>query len=152
MIQLTRERKKAWSNASRYAHVAASCPEMDCEVVFEREEWQAVWLVAREPLPPKPPNLNDAIRLIACEATALLFRGRVARKLPRDIQETARSKLIQIDQSTAVEQLRIPPGNRLDLLKDDWAGSWSIRINNLWRVCFRWEGEHAYDVEIVDYH
>ncbi|WP_423246422.1 type II toxin-antitoxin system RelE/ParE family toxin [Methylococcus sp. ANG] len=48
--------------------------------------------------------------------------------------------------------MRIRPGNRLELLKDDRAGCWSIRINNQWRVCFRWEGEHAYDVEIVDYH
>ncbi|MEW6039192.1 MAG: type II toxin-antitoxin system RelE/ParE family toxin [Pseudomonadota bacterium] len=92
------------------------------------------------------------IQSFADEATALVFRGQVARKLPRDIQATARRKLIQIDQSTAVEQLRIPPGNRLELLKDDRAGCWSIRINNQWRVCFRWDGEHAYDVEIVDYH
>lgn len=92
------------------------------------------------------------IQSFADEATALVFQGQVARKLPRDIQSTARRKLVQIDQSTAVEQLRIPPGNRLELLKDDRAGCWSIRINNQWRVCFRWEGEHAYDVEIVDYH
>jgi proteic killer suppression protein len=88
----------------------------------------------------------------ATAETAVVFQGMVARKLPRDIQATARRKLIQIDQSSALEQLRTPPGNRLEALKGDRAGQWSIRVNDQWRVCFHWEGEHAFDVEIVDYH
>jgi proteic killer suppression protein len=84
--------------------------------------------------------------------SAAVFQGHAVRSLPREIQPAARRKLIQLDQSTAIEQLRIPPGNRLEKLKGDRADYWGIRINGQWRVCFRWEGEHAYDVEIVDYH
>jgi len=61
-------------------------------------------------------------------------------------------KLHPIDAATRLDDLRLPPSNRLEALKGDRAGQWSIRINDQWRVCFRWEGADAHDVEIVDYH
>ena len=61
-------------------------------------------------------------------------------------------KLDQIDASATIEDLRVPPGNRLEKLKGDRAGQWSIRINDQWRICFRWMDGEASDVEIVDYH
>jgi proteic killer suppression protein len=57
-----------------------------------------------------------------------------------------------LDSASAIEDLRSPPGNRLEKLSGDRDDQWSIRINSQWRVCFRFEGGHAYDVEIVDYH
>jgi len=64
----------------------------------------------------------------------------------------AERKLQMLDSANTIEDLRSPPGNRLEKLSGDRAGQWSIRINSQWRVCFRFEGGHAYDVEIVDYH
>ena len=61
-------------------------------------------------------------------------------------------KLRQLDASLTLEDLRNPPGNRLEALRADHAGQWSIRINDQWRVCFRWSESEAHDVEIVDYH
>jgi proteic killer suppression protein len=61
-------------------------------------------------------------------------------------------KLVQIDSAIALEDLKAPPGNRLEALKDGRAGQHSIRINDQWRICFRWDGDGVYDVEIVDYH
>ena len=61
-------------------------------------------------------------------------------------------KLVQIDSAIALEDLNAPPGNRLEALKGDRAGQHSIRINDQWRICFRWDGDGVYDVEIVDYH
>ena len=68
------------------------------------------------------------------------------------IAKAALRKLDQIDASVAIEDLKAPPGNRLEKLKGDRTGQWSIRINDQWRVCFRWENGDAWDVEIVDYH
>ena len=64
----------------------------------------------------------------------------------------AERKLQMLDSANTIEDLRSPPGNRLEKLSGDRAGQWNIRINNQWRVCFRFEDGHAYDVEIVDYH
>ena len=61
-------------------------------------------------------------------------------------------KLRMLDAATRLDDLRVPPGNRLEALKGDRAGQFSIRINDQWRVCFRWQDGHAYDVEIADYH
>lgn len=61
-------------------------------------------------------------------------------------------KLRQLHAATRLETLRVPPGNRLEALTGNRAGQYSIRINDQWRICFRWEGSDAYDVEIVDYH
>lgn len=68
------------------------------------------------------------------------------------IAKVALRKLDQIDASVRIDDLRAPPGNRLERLRGDRAGQWSIRINDQWRVCFRWENGEALDVEIVDYH
>jgi proteic killer suppression protein len=92
------------------------------------------------------------IRSFACEDTARLFRLEKIRVFPPDIQRTALRKLAQLHAVTELNQLRIPPGNRLEVLKGDRRGQCSIRINDLWRVCFRWEADGPYDVEIVDYH
>ena len=84
--------------------------------------------------------------------TAAIFTGWQIKKLPKEIQDTARRKLKQIDAATAVETLRVPPGNRLEQLKGDRKGQHSIRINDQWRICFRWDGSDAHGVEITDYH
>jgi toxin HigB-1 len=64
----------------------------------------------------------------------------------------ARRKLDQLNRACSLSELRAPPGNRLESLAGDRAGKYSIRINDQYRICFRWEGEHAYEVEITDYH
>ncbi len=92
------------------------------------------------------------IKSFADKATAAIFSGRLVLQLPHGIQKIARRKLKLIDAVSRVEELRVPPGNRLELLTGDRAGQWSIRINDQWRICFRWEDGHAGDVEIVDYH
>ncbi|MXX25820.1 MAG: type II toxin-antitoxin system RelE/ParE family toxin [Caldilineaceae bacterium SB0668_bin_21] len=74
------------------------------------------------------------------------------RRFPEDIQIRAQMKLMILNNARSLEDLRIPPGNRLEALAGDRAGQHSIRINNQWRICFVWSGEDAYDVEIVDYH
>jgi toxin HigB-1 len=92
------------------------------------------------------------IRSFQGKETARLWEGRRSAKLPGDIQDRALRKLRQIDASQSLEDLRNPPGNRLEALKDDRAGQWSIRINDQWRICFRWAEGDAHDVEITDYH
>ena len=86
-----------------------------------------------------------------CSETESLFGGkRVARFV--NIERVARRKLIMIDGATSLSFLNVPPQNRLEALKKDRKGQWSIRINDQWRVCFRFENGDACDVEIVDYH
>lgn len=84
--------------------------------------------------------------------TAAIFAGYEVRGLPREIQNTARRKLKMIDAAPSIGSLRVPPGNRLELLKGDRKGQWSIRVNDQWRICFRWKEGAAFDVEIADYH
>jgi toxin HigB-1 len=88
----------------------------------------------------------------ASEETEKIFRGQISKKFPRDIQRTARRKLIYLDEAENLQDLLAPPGNRLEKLKGDRAGQYSIRINDQWRICFRWSSNRAKDVEIVDYH
>ena len=85
------------------------------------------------------------------EAAAVFARIRVKR-LGVDVQTLAQRKFLLLDRVAAVEELRIPPGNRLEKLSGDRFGQWSIRINAHWRVCFSWADGNAWDVEIVDYH
>lgn len=92
------------------------------------------------------------IKSFADKATAAIFTGELVRRLPHEIQGIARRKLKLIDAVSRVDELRIPPGNRLEMLSGDRAGLWSIRINDQWRICFRWEDGHAAEAEIVDYH
>jgi proteic killer suppression protein len=86
------------------------------------------------------------------EEARLIFSGFVSRRLPNDIQTTARRKLIMLDAAVDLDGLRVPPGNRLEALRGSRAGHHSIRINSQWRICFVWQDGNATDVEIVDYH
>ncbi|HEX6097007.1 MAG TPA: type II toxin-antitoxin system RelE/ParE family toxin [Thermoanaerobaculia bacterium] len=81
-----------------------------------------------------------------------LFKRQRSRKLPPDLQRIALRKLLLVDAATSLEDLRVPPANRLEKLKGDREGQWSIRINDQWRICFTWHAGNADDVEIVDYH
>ena len=93
------------------------------------------------------------IRSFADKQTeALFYRERKHKRLPDELQRKARMKLIQIHRSASLNDLRVPPGNRLEALKGDREGQYSIRINDQWRICFRWSNGDAYDVQIVDYH
>jgi len=85
------------------------------------------------------------------EAEKLFGRVRSA-KLPGDIQRVALRKLRMLNRAKTLADLRVPPANRLERLSGDRAGQYSIRINDQWRICFRWEAGDAFDVEIVDYH
>jgi proteic killer suppression protein len=85
------------------------------------------------------------------ETEKVLERNR-SKRLPADVQRRAHRKLLILDAAGALEDLRIPPGNRLERLAGDRAGQYSIRINDQWRICFRWERGDAHDVEITDYH
>lgn len=92
------------------------------------------------------------IKSIRDKTTLAVFQGVYARRLPRQIQPRALDKLRMIDAAERLDDLRAPPANRLEALKGRRAGQWSIRINDQWRVCFRWANGHTHDVEIVDYH
>lgn len=92
------------------------------------------------------------IKSFAGKQTAAIFAGLEVRRLPKNVQTAARRKLVLIDSVARLDSLRVPPGNRLESLKGDRAGQWSIRVNDQWRICFCWLDGHAWDVEIVDYH
>lgn len=92
------------------------------------------------------------IESFADKRTAAVFHGLEVRGLPRQIQEVARRKLKIVDAAPTLDTLRVPPGNRLEALRGIRKGQWSIRINDQWRLCFRWRDGAALDVEIVDYH
>lgn len=92
------------------------------------------------------------IRSFGDRDTARLFAREVVRRLGPDVQRVALRKLRMLDAAITLEDLRVPPANRLEKLRHDRAGQWSIRVNDQWRLCFRWEGTDAYDVELVDYH
>lgn len=91
------------------------------------------------------------IKSFACAETEALARGERVRRFV-NIASVARRKLRQLEISARLGDLRVPPGNRLEALKGDRAGQYSIRINDQWRLCFRWTAAGAEDVEIVDYH
>jgi len=92
------------------------------------------------------------IRSFSDSKTAQVFNRVRVSKWSKDIQRQALRKLLLLDAAESVEDLRIPPGNRLERLKGKRAGQYSIRINDQWRICFKWSGGHAKEVEIVDYH
>jgi len=81
-----------------------------------------------------------------------IFRRERSRKLPQNLLRSALKKLLLLDAADALADLRVPPGNRLEKLSGDRKGQHSIRINDRWRVCFRWKNGEALDVEIADYH
>ena len=103
-------------------------------------------------------NINEVryygsmIRSFADKEAEKIFRRERSRRLPPDIQRIARRKLEILDGADALQDLRIPPANRLKKLHGGRSHQHSIRINNQWRICFTWRQGDAYDVEIVDYH
>lgn len=92
------------------------------------------------------------IHSFANRETLLVWAGRRSRKLPADIQQRALAKLALIHAAEVLDDLKLPPGNRLHALDGDRAGQHSVSINMQWRICFVWKDGNAYDVEIVDYH
>ena len=92
------------------------------------------------------------IASFACRKTERLWQRRRDHGLPPQIERVALRKLTQLHRSRELRDLFVPPGNRLEALRGDRAGQHSIRINDQWCLCFRWQGEDAHDVEIVDYH
>ena len=92
------------------------------------------------------------IKTFRNKETEKIFDRRFSRKLSQNIQHLARRKLVILDAATELNTLRVPPGNRLEALKGNRKGQHSIRINDQWRICFKWKAGDAYDVEIADYH
>ena len=92
------------------------------------------------------------IKSFADRDTERIFRGQRAPRFPILIRKRAERKLLILNAAENIQLLRVPPGNRLERLKGDRSGQYSIRINDQWRVCFVWRGGHAYEVEITDYH
>jgi len=92
------------------------------------------------------------IRSFASAETERFFATGKSRRLPPEIRKRAAMRLTQLNAATRLDDLRVPPSNRLEALKHDRSGQWSIRINDQWRICFRFENGDAFDVEIVDYH
>lgn len=92
------------------------------------------------------------IRSFANKRTAALFAGYLVETLPNQIQGRARAKILAIDAAKRLDELRIPPANRLEALHGDRRGQHSIRISDQWRLCFEWREGAAWNVEIVDYH
>ncbi len=92
------------------------------------------------------------IKTFADKETAALYAGHAVRGFGVDWARAARRKLAQLNRVASVEELRVPPGNRLEKLFGDREGQWSIRVNDQWRICFRFAEGDAHEVEIVDYH
>ena len=92
------------------------------------------------------------IRSFKCKETEKIFYLYFSRKFPNAMQQLALRKLKMLNRSINLNDLRIPPANRLEKLKGSRKGQWSIRINAQWRICFKWKSGDAFDVEIVDYH
>jgi toxin HigB-1 len=92
------------------------------------------------------------IKSFADKRTAALFAGYAVRNIPNQIQRRARAKLFAVDAAKKIDDLRVPPGNRLEALHGGRRGQHSIRINDQWRLCFEWRDGAAWEVEIVDYH
>ena len=91
------------------------------------------------------------IHSFACSDTEALFNSQVVKRFI-NIERVARRKLLQLHAATELNSLRVPPGNRLEPLKDNRKGQHSIRVNDQWRVCFVWREDGVHNVEIVDYH
>jgi len=92
------------------------------------------------------------INSFRCRETEKIFHRQFSRKFPHDIQQRAFMKLNAMDAAIQLEDLRLPPSNRLEALRGDRKGQWSIRINDQYRICFGWREGNAEEVEIVDYH
>ena len=96
--------------------------------------------------------IRDMIKSFADKETEKLFRRQLSKKLPQNIQRIGRMKLEILDSANVLQDLTVPPGNRLEKLSGYRKGQHSIRINQQWRICFVWRNGNVYEVEIVDYH
>jgi proteic killer suppression protein len=96
--------------------------------------------------------VTPVIRTFRDRRTQAVFANRLPKGFPPSLALTARRKLRALDASVHLDDLKVPPGNRLEALRGDRAGQHSIRVNDQWRVCFVWRDDDAYEVEIVDYH
>ncbi len=92
------------------------------------------------------------IRSFDCAETEKIWNGIASRKLPSELQSITRRKLRMLNSAHHLEDLRIPPNNRLEKLKGDRDGYYSIRVNNQWRICFEWHGHDCERVKMIDYH
>jgi len=92
------------------------------------------------------------IKSFASDDTGRIWNGDRVRGLPLEVQNVARRKLRMLNNATQLLELKVPPNNRLEKLLGRRKGQFSIRVNDQWRICFRWQREDAYEVEIVDYH
>lgn len=92
------------------------------------------------------------IRTFAEPETARIWSEEGSRRLPTAIQRRALNKLALLNRAARLDDLRVPPGNRLEALRGDRQGQYAVRINDQWRLCFRWDSGDAYDVEMCDYH
>jgi len=92
------------------------------------------------------------IKSFKCYETELIYNAEYSKKIPKEIQRRAFQKLILVDGAITLDDLRIPPANRLEKLSGNRKDQYSISINDQWRICFVWIEGHAYQVEIVDYH
>lgn len=92
------------------------------------------------------------IKTFKSKETEKIWKGDISRRLPINIQQVARRKLRMLNNANVLNDLRIPPNNRLEALKGNRSGEYSIRVNDQWRVCFKWSEGNAFDVIIEDYH
>jgi len=92
------------------------------------------------------------IKSFRSKETEKIYHRERSRAYPYHMQRIALKKLWMIDAATDINTLKVPPANKLEVLKGDRMGTFSIRINDQWRICFKWSDNNAYDVEIVDYH
>ena len=92
------------------------------------------------------------IRSFKSKEAEKIFKRQRSRKLPQNIQQMALRKLWMLNRAVSLQDLRVPPANRLEKLSRDRVGQYSIRIKNQWRICFEWQNGDAFNVEIVDYH
>ena len=92
------------------------------------------------------------IKSFKCKETNKIFNREYSKKLPMDIQKIAFRKLKMLNRVYILDDLKMPPGNKLELLRGDRTGQYGIRINDQWRICFKWNDQDAFDVEIIDYH
>ena len=92
------------------------------------------------------------IHSFTCKETERIWNGLASKKFPSTIQQTARRKLLHIHSAISINDLRVPPGNKLEKLSGNLQSFYSIRINDQWRIIFKWNGTMASQVEIIDYH
>ena len=97
-------------------------------------------------------KIDFMIQSFKCKETRKIFNRTFSKKFPNDIQRIALRKLRMLNRATILNDLKVPPSNRLEMLKGNRKGQYSIRINEQWRICFSWLKGDAHEVEIIDYH